>query len=157
MCAAGCCALRCGMLFEQGKEWKIQFEAAQKKQQQQGQGQPSLINRIVGHSDRAYEQQQQKRSMLHGSSATNAVDVSSDDDSVFNGSVLEAAGIAMLHSNMSYEDQNSFAQQLGGDSTTVDIAGHTFNVRQMTGNKRHNHNRLDKAGGEKRNVLERQF
>ena len=81
VCAAGCCALRCGMLFEQGKEWKIQFEAAQKKQQQQGQGQPSLINRIVGHSDRAYEQQQQKRSMLHGSSAANAVDVSSDDDS----------------------------------------------------------------------------
>ena len=95
--------------------------------------------------------------MLSGSSAASAVDVSSDDDYAFNDSAFEAAGMAILHSDLSHESQHSFAQQLGGDSTTVDIAGHTFNVRQMTGNKRHNHNRLDKAGGEKRKVLERQF
>ena len=99
------------MLFEQGKEWRIKFEAAQKKkQQQQGQSQLLLITRIVGHLDHAHKQQQRNRSTPRGSSAANAVEVSSGDDSAFYGSVLEAAGIAMLHSNMGYKDQNSFAQ-----------------------------------------------
>ena len=49
VCAAGCCALNCGKLFEQGKEWKIQFEAAQKKKQQQGKGPPTLVNLMMDH------------------------------------------------------------------------------------------------------------
>ena len=63
--------------------------------------------------DSAHKQQQQKRSTLHGSSAANAVDVSSGDDSAFTSSVFEAARMAILHSNMSHKDQTSFAQELG--------------------------------------------
>ena len=79
------------------------------------------------------------------------MDVSSDGDSASNASVLEAAGMAILHANMSHEDQFFYAQDLGDDSTNVDMDdGRLYNTRQMAGSTRYNHNSLIKAGDKKR-------